>query len=153
VPSVPPTVFQGLRTPSKLGFCTGWLAQAGAAGVDELAEFPVLAPVVELTDEEVDAVVELEIIDEVLEEGTDDVLEETVDDMLLLAVDLTPLEVEDCKDGVATMLHADSTTAEGYFRRSAGVEAAASRLRLWDTEGCEAVADKAELHHDCSFDH
>jgi len=58
VPSVPPTVFQGLRAPSKLGSCTGWLAQAGAAGEDELAEFPVLEAAVELTDE-VDAVEEL----------------------------------------------------------------------------------------------
>ena len=153
MPSVPPTVFQGLNAPSKLGFCTGWLAQAGAGGEDELAEFPVLALVVELTDEEVDAVVELEMIDEVLKEATDDALEETVDDTLLLAVDLTLLEVDDCKDGVATRLHAHSTTVEGYFRRSAGVEVTTSRLRLWDAEGCEAVADKAELHHDCSFDH
>lgn len=69
-------------------------------------------------------------VERVLNEKADIVLEETVDGPLLRAVDLTPLEVDDCAAEAATRLHTDSTTAEGYFRRSAGVDAETARLRL-----------------------
>lgn len=116
-------VFQGLRAPSKLGFCTGRLAHAGVADEDESEDCPalwlvnehievlVLELVVEVAEEEVDRVDEPPEIDEalvtfdcedvkeVLGEEVDTVLDETVDGPLLLVPDLTPLEVDDFRGG------------------------------------------------------